>query len=188
LEAMEEKQVSVEGQTRSLPAPFFVLATQNPREQLGTNLLPESQLDRFLMRLSLGYPDAEFERKLLTGLDVHKQIATMPAVMDALQLAEAHNMVNNIHASSALLDYVQRLIAASRSGQWFSQGISPRAALGLVRAAKAFAYTDARNYVTPDDIRAVAPFVMAHRLQDLPNNTRSTSAQLDAMLASIPLG
>jgi MoxR-like ATPase len=188
LEAMEEKQVSAEGQTRALPAPFFVLATQNPREQSGTNLLPESQLDRFLMRLSLGYPDAASERQLLMGLDVRKQIETMPAVMNALQLAEAQNAANAVHASPALLDYVQRLITASRSGQWFAQGISPRASLGLLRAAKAYAYIGARDYVSPDDIRAVAPFVMTHRLQDLPNSVRSTSSQLDAMLAAIPLG
>ena len=187
LEAMEEKQVSAEGQTRALPAPFFVLATQNPREQSGTNLLPESQLDRFLMRLSLGYPDAASERQLLMGLDVRKQIETMPAVMNALQLAQAQNAANAVHASDALLDYMQRLISASRSGQWFAQGISPRAALGLLRAAKACAYLSGKDYVSPDDVRAVAPSVMCHRLQDLPTSNRSTSNQLDAMLASIPL-
>ena len=192
LEAMEEKQVTAEGQTRALPAPFFVLATQNPRDAMnasaGTNLLPESQLDRFLMRLSLGYPDAASERQLLEGLDVRKHIETLPAVMNALQLAQAQSAVQAVHSSPALLDYVQRLVAASRSGQWFAQGISPRAALGLLRAAKAFAYLGGRDYVNPDDIRAVAPAVMTHRLQDLPAATRVTAAQLDAMLASIPLG
>jgi MoxR-like ATPase len=188
LEAMEEKQVSAEGQTRSLPAPFFVLATQNPREQSGTNLLPESQLDRFLMRLSLGYPDAASERQLLAGLDVRKQIETLPAAMNALQLAQAQSAVDAVYASPALLDYVQRLITASRSGQWFAQGISPRASLGLLRSAKAFSYVGGRDYASPDDIRAVAQSVMTHRLQDLPTATRTTSAQLDAMLASIPLG
>ncbi len=188
LEAMEEKQVSAEGQTRALPAPFFVLATQNPREQSGTNLLPESQLDRFLMRLSLGYPDTASERQLLTGLDVRKQIETLPAAMNALQLAQTQAAVEAVHASPALLDYVQRLIAASRSGQWFAQGISPRASLGLLRAAKAYAYLGGRDYTSPDDICAVAPSVMTHRVQDLPNATRTTAAQLAAMLASIPLG
>lgn len=188
LEAMEEKQVSIEGQTRALPAPFFVLATQNPREQSGTNVLPESQLDRFLMRLSLGYPDAASERQLLMGFDVRRKIETMPAVMNRLQLAEAQHAVSAVHASDALLDYVQRFIAASRTGQWFSQGISPRAALGLLRAAKAFAYMGGRDYVSPDDIRTVAPCVMVHRLQDLPHVMRSTSSQLEAMLASIALG
>jgi MoxR-like ATPase len=185
---MEEKQVSSEGQTRALPAPFFVLATQNPREQSGTNLLPESQLDRFLMRLSLGYPDAASERQLLEGLDVRKQIETLPAAMNALQLAQAQTDAAAVHTSSVLLDYVQRLISANRSGQWFAQGISPRAALGLLRAAKAFAYIGGRDYVSPDDIKAVAPAVMTHRMQDLPSSSRSTRSQLDAMLASIALG
>ena len=188
LEAMEEKQVSSEGQTRALPAPFFVLATQNPREQSGTHVLPESQLDRFLMRLSLGYPDATSERQLLSGLDVKTRVESLPAAMNALQLGQVQQAVNAVHASDALLDYVQRLITASRSGQWFAQGISPRAALGLLRAAKAYAYFNGRAYVSPDDVRAVAPSVMTHRLSDLPSSSRTSLAQLEAMLASITLG
>ncbi len=187
LEAMEEKQVTAEGQTRALPAPFFVLATQNPREQAGTNALPESQMDRFLMRLSLGYPDAASERQLLTGLDSRRAIEAMPAVMSALQLADAQQAVMRVHASDALLDYVQRIVAASRAGQWFAQGISPRAAISLLRAAKAFAHLAGRDYASPDDVKAVAAPVMAHRLADLSNATRATEQQLAAMLASIPL-
>ncbi len=187
LEAMEEKQVTAEGQTRALPAPFFVLATQNPRDQAGTNALPESQLDRFLMRLSLGYPDSASERQLLAGLDSRKAIEAMPAVMSAMQLAEAQQAAMRVHASDALLDYVQRIVAASRAGQWFVQGISPRAAINLLRAAKAFAYLSSRDFVSPDDVKTVAESVMAHRLADLPNATRATAQQLAAMLASIPL-
>ncbi len=191
LEAMEEKQVTAEGQTRALPAPFFVLATQNPRAGFGitagTNALPESQLDRFLMRLSLGYPDAASERQLLAGLDSRKLIEAMPSVMSALQLAEAQQAAMRVHASDALLDYVQRVTAATRAKQWFSQGISPRAAISLLRAAKAFAHLAGRDFVSPDDVKAVAESVMAHRLADLPNATRSTQQQLAAMLASIPL-
>jgi MoxR-like ATPase len=194
LEAMEEKQVTSEGQTRALPAPFFVLATQNPRDgfglSAGTNALPESQLDRFLMRLSLGYPDSASERQLLAGLDSRRRIETMPAVMTVLQLADAQQAVLRVHASDALLDYVQRLTAASRSGQWFARGISPRAAISLLRAAKAFAYLAGRDFVTPDDVKAVAKSVMAHRLTDLDDLnpvSRSSEAQLVAMLASIPL-
>jgi len=187
LEAMEEKQVSSEGQTRALPKPFFVLATQNPREQAGTHALPESQMDRFLMRLSLGYPDAASERQLLTGLDSRKQIETMPAVMSALQLADSQQAAMRVHASDALLDYVQRITLSSRTGQWFAQGISPRAAMSLLRAAKAFAYLAGRDYAGPDDLRAVAVPVMAHRLVDLPNPNRRTEQQLTAMLASISL-
>jgi MoxR-like ATPase len=187
LEAMEEKQVTAEGQTRALPAPFFVLATQNPREQAGTNALPESQMDRFLMRLSLGYPDAASERQLLAGLDSRRAIEAMPAVMSALQLADSQQAAMRVHASDALLDYVQRITAASRSGQWFAQGISPRAAISLLRAAKAFAYLDGRDFVSPDDVKAVAVPVMAHRLADLDNANRATEQQLATMLASIPL-
>jgi MoxR-like ATPase len=187
LEAMEEKQVTAEGQTRALPAPFFVLATQNPREQAGTNALPESQMDRFLMRLSLGYPDAVSERQLLAGLDSRRAIEAMPAVMSALQLADAQQAAMRVHASDALLDYVQRITAATRSGQWFAQGISPRAAISLLRAAKAFAYLAGRDFVNPDDVKAVAVPVMAHRLADLDNANRATEQQLAAMLASIPL-
>lgn len=187
LEAMEEKQVTSEGQTRALPAPFFVLATQNPREQSGTHTLPESQLDRFLMRLSLGYPDAASERQLLAGLDSRKQIAAMPAVMSVLQLAQAQQAAMRVHASDALLDYVQRIVAASRSGQWFASGISPRASISLLCAAKAFAYLAGRDFVSPDDIKAVAEPVMAHRLTDMPLATRSTSLQLATMLAGIAL-
>ncbi len=187
LEAMEEKQVSAEGQTRALPAPFFVLATQNPREQAGTNALPESQMDRFLMRLSIGYPDAASERQLLLGLDSRQAIEAMPAVMSALQLTDSQQAAMRVHASDALLDYVQRITLASRSGQWFAQGISPRAAISLLRAAKAFAYLAARDFVSPDDVKAVAEAVMAHRLADLPSATRATESQLATMLASIPL-
>ena len=187
LEAMEEKQVSAEGETRALPTPFFVLATQNPREQSGTNLLPESQLDRFLMRLSLGYPDAASERQLLTGADTRAKVDALPTVMSATQLHEAQQAVLSVHTSEALLDYVQRLIAASRSGQWFAQGLSPRAAIALLRAAKALAYLNGRDFVTPDDVRAVAPSVMTHRLTDLPKNERTTFDQLTTMLGSVPL-
>lgn len=187
LEAMEEKQVTSEGQTRALPAPFFVLATQNPRDQSGTNALPESQLDRFLMCLSLGYPDAASERQLLAGLDSRKQIEAMSAVMSALQLTDAQQAAMRVHASDALLDYVQRIVAASRSGQWFAQGISPRAAISLLRAAKAFACLAGRDFASPDDVKAVAQAVMVHRLTDLPNATRATASQLATMLASIQL-
>lgn len=187
LEAMEEKQVSAEGQTRALPAPFFVLATQNPREQSGTNALPESQMDRFLMRISLGYPDAISERQLLSGFDARKAIEAMPAVMSALQLADVQQAAMRVHTSDALLDYVQRIVAASRSGQWFAQGLSPRAAISLLRAAKAFAYLAERDFVSPDDVKAVAEPVMAHRLIDLDHANRSPQQQLAAMLISIPL-
>ncbi len=191
LEAMEEKQVSAEGQTRALPVPFFVLATQNPQDGLdmsvGTNALPESQLDRFLMRISLGYPDAAAERQLLAGLDSRKLLETLTAALSAAQLATAQQAVLAVHASDALLDYVQRIVLASRSGQWFAKGISPRAAINLLRGAKAFAFLAGRDFVNPDDVKTISPAVMLHRLGNLPSATRSPDAQLSTMLASITL-
>ena len=137
LEAMEEKQVSIDGASRPLPQPFFVIATQNPLEQLGTYALPESQLDRFLMRLSLGYPDRAAERALLKGQDRRAVLAHLPSVISPAQLVQLQQAVLTVHASDALLDYLQNLIEATRSGQWFAQGLSPRAGIAILKAAKA---------------------------------------------------
>ena len=159
LEAMEEKQVSVEGATRALPEPFFVIATQNPHDQLGTYALPESQLDRFLMRISLGYPDRAAERQLLSGDDRRAMASTMLPLLSADDLASLQQQVLAVHAADPLLDYVQDLIAATRSGRWFLQGLSPRAGIALVRAAKAQALISGRDYVAPDDVQAWCPSV-----------------------------
>ncbi|HEX7689062.1 MAG TPA: AAA family ATPase, partial [Burkholderiaceae bacterium] len=137
LEAMEEHQVSVDGQTRPLPAPFFVIATQNPSDQLGTYPLPESQLDRFLMCITIGYPDARSERELLAGQDRREAVARLQPVMTPAQLVEAMAEVRRIHVSDPLLDYLQALIAATRSGHWFADGLSPRASIGVLRLARA---------------------------------------------------
>src|SRR3954469_18250925 len=137
LEAMEEHQVTVEGQTRPLPVPFFVIATQNPTDQLGTYPLPESQLDRFLMCITLGYPDAASERALLAGTDRREAIHALQPVMSADSLVAAQKVVLAVHASDALLDYLQALIKATRSGAWFVEGLSPRAGIGVLRAARA---------------------------------------------------
>ena len=137
LEAMEEQQVTVDGETRALPKPFFVIATQNPSEQLGTYPLPESQLDRFLMCITLGYPDAKAERGLLNGADRRDLMAALRPVMTNAQLAEAMAAVRAVHVSDALLDYLQALIAATRSGRWFVEGLSPRAGIGVLRLARA---------------------------------------------------
>ncbi|MBC7662865.1 MAG: AAA family ATPase, partial [Caulobacter sp.] len=133
LEAMEEQQVSVDGQTRPLPLPFFVIATQNPGDQLGTYALPESQLDRFLMRISLGYPDRIAERELLAGHDRRELVEQLPSLLSQVELHQLQQQVLNVHAAGPLLDYVQDLIAATRSGQWFLQGLSPRAGIAVVR-------------------------------------------------------
>ncbi len=187
LEAMEEKQVSVEGETRALPEPFFVIATQNPHDQLGTYALPESQLDRFLMRISLGYPDRAAERQLLAGEDRREMALTLQPLLTAAELAALQRSVTEVHASAALLDYVQDLIAATRSGRWFLQGLSPRAGIALVRAAKAQALITGRDYVAPDDVQAIIAQTVAHRLVPVGDAGRGAVEQVRAMVASIQL-
>lgn len=167
LEAMEERQVSVEGQTRSLPKPFFVIATQNPAHQVGTFALPESQLDRFLMCLSLGYPDAAAERALLMGEDRRRLLSQLPAVMQAEELMLAQQQLKQIHASSALIDYVQTLAQATRQGDLFAEGMSPRASIALLQAARAWAAMEGRDHVLPEDVQAILIPVIAHRLRPL---------------------
>mgnify|MGYP000951359536 CR=1 FL=1 len=187
LEAMEEHQVSVDGVSHRLPEPFFVIATQNPSEQLGTFPLPESQLDRFLMRISLGYPDARAERELLLGTDSREQLATLPPVMQPTELQAAQAAVRSIHAAPPLIDYLQLLIDATRSGQWFVQGLSPRAGLAVLRAARAHALLNERDYVSPDDVQAILPQVIAHRLHPRPGAGRGAVEQVRAMVEAIPL-
>ncbi|HNK05882.1 MAG TPA: AAA family ATPase [Giesbergeria sp.] len=187
LEAMEEKQVSVEGETRALPEPFFVIATQNPHDQLGTYALPESQLDRFLMRISLGYPDRAAERQLLAGEDRREMALTLLPLLTAAELAALQRSVTEVHASAALLDYVQDLITATRSGRWFLQGLSPRAGIALVRAAKAQALISGRDYVAPDDVQAIIAQTVAHRLVPVGDAGRGAVEQVRAMVASIQL-
>jgi MoxR-like ATPase len=187
LEAMEEQQVTVEGETRPLPRPFFVIATQNPTDQLGTYPLPESQLDRFLMCLTLGYPDHASERDLLSGVDRRDAIAQLPAVMSGDELRAAQRAVLAVHASEALLDYLQVLIAATRSGRWFVDGLSPRAGIAVLRAARAHALLDERDYVAPDDIQAVLAQTIAHRLQPVAGSGRGRAEQVRAMLEAVPI-
>ena len=187
LEAMEEKQVTVEGETRALPEPFFVIATQNPMDQIGTYALPESQLDRFLMRISLGYPDRAAERELLQGNDRRTLLDTLPSLLDAGSLRALQQQVLAVHAAGPLLDYVQDLIAATRGGQWFLQGLSPRAGIAVLRAAKALAFLSGRDYVAPDDVQAILPQTIAHRLIPVGDAGRGAEEQVRAMLAAVPL-
>jgi len=187
LEAMEEKQVTIEGETRPLPTPFFVIATQNPLDQVGTYALPESQLDRFLMRISLGYPDRTAERELLLGHDRRAMLDRLPNLLAAGELAQLQDAVLAVHAADPLLDYVQDLIAATRSGQWFLQGLSPRAGIAVVRAAKAQALLSGRAYVAPDDVQAVLPQTIAHRLIPVGDAGRGAVEQVRAMLQSVAL-
>lgn len=167
LEAMEEQQVTIEGETRPLPSPFFVIATQNPREQAGTYPLPESQLDRFLMCISLGFPDGEAERELLAGNDRRALIRSLPTVLTPRELEALQETVAGIHAADALLDYIQRLLKESRRGDRFVAGLSPRAGLALLNAARAWALLDGRDYVLPEDVQATLPSVVDHRLRNM---------------------
>ena len=187
LEAMEEHQVSVEGETRPLPSPFFVIATQNPSDQLGTYPLPESQLDRFLMCITLGYPDHASERALLAGTDRREAIQRLRPVMSPETLVAVQREVLTVFASDALLDYLQALIAATRSGRWFVEGLSPRAGLAVLRAARARALLDQRDHVAPDDVQAILPQCIAHRLVPVAGAGRGRAEQVRAMVEAVPL-
>lgn len=187
LEAMEEKQVTVDGETRPLPSPFFVIATQNPHDQIGTYALPESQLDRFLMRISLGYPDRAAERELLSGHDRRDMVEALPSLLTPAELQMLQQKVLDVHTTGPLLDYVQDLISATRSGQWFLQGLSPRAGIAVVRAAKAKALLSGRDYVAPDDVQAILPQTVAHRLVPVGHAGRGSVEQVRAMLDAVAL-
>lgn len=165
LEAMEERQVTVEGRTRPLPEPFFVIATQNPTTQAGTFPLPESQLDRFLMRISLGYPDQRAERELLEGTSRRVIVDSLESVIQPDVLAALQQQVRDVKASAAVLDYVQRILAFSRNESAFHYGISPRGGLALLKAAKAWAVVAGRNFLIPEDVQAVMTAVIDHRIQ-----------------------
>jgi MoxR-like ATPase len=167
LEAMEERQVTADGETRELPEPFFVIATQNPRTQIGTFGLPESQLDRFLMRISLGYPEAAAERALLAGGDRRLMLKDVEPRIDAATLLAWQERVNEVYTAPALLDYLQSLLAASRNSPHWDIGLSPRAGLAILRAARAWAMIDGRRQVVPEDVQAILPAVAAHRLHGL---------------------
>ncbi len=182
LEAMEERQTTADGVTRDLPQPFFVIATQNPTHQIGTFQLPESQLDRFLMCLSLGYPDAAAERALLLGEDRRALLKTMKAAMQPEELITAQAALKQIHTSSALIDYVQALAQASRTNGMFAEGLSPRAAIALLQAARAWAAMEGRDHVIPEDIQAILIPVTAHRLRPLKSTAGTAMGSRDLVL------
>jgi MoxR-like ATPase len=165
LEAMEERQVSADGTTYRLPDVFFVVATQNPHEQLGTFALPESQLDRFLMRVTLGYPDVAHERELLRGGERRDLLPEIPPALSPAAVLRVQRAVRGVHVGDTLLDYAQALIGATRARADLKLGLSPRAGQGLLRAAQAWAYLDGRSAVLPEDLQAVLPPVVSHRLE-----------------------
>lgn len=169
LEAMEERQVSVEGQTRALPEPFFVIATQNPGHQVGTYPLPESQLDRFLMRISLGYPDPKVETDLLKGHSGNRLLAQTKTVIDKAQLIALQKQVDTITVSDIVLEYIMQLVEYTRQSKSIHHGLSPRGGLALVNACKAWAFIDSRDFVMPEDVQAVFQAVADHRLQAVEN-------------------
>ncbi|MCC6202535.1 MAG: AAA family ATPase [Gammaproteobacteria bacterium] len=187
LEAMEERQVTVDGTSQPLPNPFFVIATQNPSHQIGTFPLPESQLDRFLMRLSLGYPDAEAERQLLAGEDRRSMLARLEPVLNARELLALQQGVEAIHVAPALLDYVQALLAHTRRAPLFAAGLSPRAGIGLIHAARAWAAIHGRDSVLPEDVQAVLPGVVGHRLRARDDLPVADTRLSDSLLAAVPI-
>jgi len=186
LEAMEERQVSVDGQTRPLPAPFFVIATQNPLAHHGTFPLPEAQLDRFLLTVTLGYPDPRAERELLLSGGRRQAAQALAAALRPGELEAARREVQEVHVSGALIDYVQLLVKATREPGQFASGLSPRAALGLVSAARAWAWLSGRNAVWPDDVRAVFPALAAQRLLSRVSGTPQPDA-VARLLDAVPI-
>ncbi|MGI0116188.1 AAA family ATPase [Zooshikella sp. RANM57] len=182
LEAMEERQVSVEGETRPLPEPFFVIATQNPFSQAGTFPLPESQLDRFLMRISLGYPNPEAERQILLGQSGRIKLESISTVLTQEELKMFQQQVMQVKLASAVLDYLQRILAYTRRQEDFAYGLSPRAGLALLRAAQAWGLMHGRKHVLPEDIQAVLPSVTQHRLREPNDHLGSTGAALSQRL------
>lgn len=178
LEAMEERQVTVEGKTYELPEPFFVIATQNPSHQLGTFPLPESQLDRFLMCIELGYPNHAAERLLLNGESRHSLIEHLPVKLPLEKLFEIQEAIKNVHVSPALLDYLQAILQFSRESDFYHCGLSPRAGLAILNAAKTWAFMNQQDLVLPEDVQAILPAVAAHRL-------RSNHAKAEIVVAPI---
>ncbi len=187
LEAMEEGQVTVDGETYILPKPFLVIGTQNPLTQSGTFPLPESQLDRFLMKISLGYPSKDAERNLLTGANRRDLLNNLEPVTNAEQFVQLQQDINNIHVSEPALDYLQALLIKTRAPQQFQHGLSPRAGIGLLHAAKAWALVQGREYLLPDDIQAVFPAVGRHRLLSAQPGQTSEESEIRKLLESVPL-
>jgi len=187
LEAMEEHQVTLEGETRPLPEPFFVIATQNPSYQIGTFPLPESQLDRFLMCLQLGYPGPAAERELFRGQDRREMLQAMEPCLDVEALLAVQRAVPRIHASEALLDYLQALVRYSRESPEFRGGLSPRAGLAVLRGAQAWALMEGRDHVLPDDVQAVLAGVVGHRLRLVTDAAESTRGAPGRLLAQVPV-
>ncbi|MCK9258809.1 MAG: AAA family ATPase [Azoarcus sp.] len=187
LEAMEERQITADGATLPLPDPFFVIATQNPSTQIGTFPLPESQLDRFLMRIRLGYPDRAAERALLMGEARRELIERQQPVIAPDDLIEMQHAAQALQVADRLIDYVQNLLAATRQSDEFAGGLSPRAGLGLLAAARAWALIEGRDHVLPEDVQCMFPHVAGHRLHLAGDGRAPAPAALDRLLQSVPV-
>lgn len=185
LEAMEERQASVEGVTHPLPAPFFVIATQNPVEQAGVYPLPDSQLDRFLMRIHLGYPERHFEKDLLLLGETRSRIASLEPVLDGDAIPALQQEVAAVHTAEALVDYVLDILELTRRHPEVAMGLSPRAGQGLLRAAQAWAWLEGRGHVLPEDVQAMLPWVVGHRLKARTTLREFPPAALDELLAHV---
>ena len=188
LEAMEEHQVTMEGETRRLPAPFFVIATQNPSNQIGTFPLPESQLDRFLMRIEIGYPGHDAERALLQGSERRDIITTLQPCLAPEDLQAVQASVRSVHASPALVDYIQALVEHTRRSPDYITGLSPRAALALLNCGRAWALLEGRDKVVPEDVQAVLPGVAGHRLRPVHDGVRRSSMDTsENLISAVPI-
>jgi MoxR-like ATPase len=186
LQAMEEHRISVDGVTYALPEPFFVIATQNPRQHIGTFPLPESQLDRFLMRLTLGYPSREAERRLLLGESRQEMLDEIKPVLSGAEIIQMQVEARKVHVSEALVDYIQDLVDKTRQSAESPQGLSPRGALGLLHSAQAWAFLKRRSEVLPEDVQAVAVAIMSHRLNPVEDLSGETGQRLaEEILASV---
>lgn len=187
LEAMEERQVTVEGKTRTLEQPFFVIATQNPIEQSGTFPLPESQLDRFLMRIDLGYPNRAAEKRLLSQGETRRSLADLKPLLTSKDVLMLQQQVGEVKVSDALLEYVQDLLGFTRQSLHFHVGLSPRAGLNLLAAAKSRAYMQQRDYALPEDLQQVMPWVVGHRLRSRDEGVELPRERLMSILLEVPL-
>ena len=187
LEGMAEGQVTIENTTHPLPDPFFVLATQNPLDLVGTFPLPDSQLDRFLLSISLGYPDPAAERQLLTTEDRADMLENTHSLLTPEDVQALRNDCEQVHASEDLLNYIQALLHESRDERWFETGLSPRAGLALLRSSRAFAFLEDRDYVLPEDVKAIFPSLARHRLSPSSGFAQSVEEQIDELLTQVPI-
>jgi len=187
LEAMAEGQVTVDGRTHRLPQPFFVIATQNPVDLVGTYPLPDSQLDRFLLRTAIGYPAPAEERRLLTETSRHDMLARLEPVLDPDRVLALMAAASSLHLSEAVLDYIQALVAATRQHSAVRVGLSPRASLALTRTARAHALINGHDFCLPDSVKAIFPALAAHRLQPLPESGNDSDAIIEEILATTPV-